>query len=109
VLFDARTRMGLTQRAVEAATGVSNAYLSQLEGGKVRQPSPTILHKLCELYGLDYSVVLSSAGYPVPAGSGDQAHSRLGARIGPTTQEEEDAIADYVAFLRSKNQRKPRR
>ena len=36
-------------REVERATGISNAYLSQLEGGDATNPSPHILQKLAEL------------------------------------------------------------
>ena len=62
----ARERCSLTLRAVERASGVSNAYLSQLESGKIRQPSPVILHKLAGLYEVSYAVMLEQAGYPAP-------------------------------------------
>jgi HTH-type transcriptional regulator, competence development regulator len=105
-LASARNRKGLSLRAVEAATGISNAYLSQLETGKIREPSPSNLHKLAGLYGVSYPLLLELAGYPVPGGrSPEAAGSALAARIGPTTREEEDALVDYLAFLRSK--RKP--
>lgn len=109
VLQEARTKKKLSQRAVEAATGISNAYLSQLESGKVREPSPTMLHKLAELYGLNYSEVLSIAGYPVPNAGKAAPSSRLAARIGPTTQAEEEAIVEYLEFIRSKNPRRHRK
>jgi transcriptional regulator with XRE-family HTH domain len=105
MLAQARARTGLTQRAVEAETGISNAYLSQLEGGKVKQPSPTILHKLAELYGVDYGTVLEWAGYPVPGNHPKQRASRLAARLGPTTEDEEEAIAEYLEFLRARKRK----
>ena len=37
-----------TLRGVEEATGISNAYLSQLENGRIAKPSPNILYKLSE-------------------------------------------------------------
>ena len=40
-----------TLRQVEEATGVSNAYLSQLETGKIRNPSFTVVDKLLSFYG----------------------------------------------------------
>ena len=46
--------------------GISNAYLSQLETGKVQSPSPIVLHKLSELSGLPYAAVMQDAGYPLP-------------------------------------------
>ena len=45
-LWDLRQAAQLTLREVEEASGVSNAYLSQLESGKIQKPSPVILHKL---------------------------------------------------------------
>jgi transcriptional regulator with XRE-family HTH domain len=52
LLADLRTAKGLSLRQVEEATGkaVSNAYLSQLEKGKIRKPSPNVLHSLAEVY-----------------------------------------------------------
>ena len=52
LLADLRTAKGLSLREVEEASGkaVSNAYLSQLEHGKIRKPSPNVLHSLAEVY-----------------------------------------------------------
>src|SRR2546425_8968864 len=48
LLADLRTAKGLSLRQVEEATdrAVSNAYLSQLENGKIQKPSPNVLHSL---------------------------------------------------------------
>jgi HTH-type transcriptional regulator, competence development regulator len=109
LLADARKRKQLTLRAVQETVGVSNAYLSQLETGKVKSPSPVVLHKLSELYGLSYATIMQEAGYPVPkpARESDSAR-RLSARVGRTSEEEEDALVEYLMFLRSRNQRKDR-
>ena len=100
-LSAARKRARLSLRAVEAVTDISNAYLSQLENGKVQEPSPNLLHKLAELYRADYQTLLRLAGYPVPE-HGSSSQSRLAARLGHTTQEEEQALLDYLEFLRSR-------
>jgi len=39
-----------TLRMVEEKTSISNAYLSQLETGKVKKPSFDVVVKLCNLY-----------------------------------------------------------
>lgn len=110
MLADARKRHKLTLRAVQEAVGISNAYLSQLENGRVREPSPVVLHKLSELYGLSYSTVMREAGYPVPKDAEEQSSSsRLAARIGDITPEEEDAVVQYLRFLRSQRDRGERR
>jgi transcriptional regulator with XRE-family HTH domain len=106
LLSTARERCNLTLRAVEAQTGISNAYLSQLEKSKIKAPSPIVLHKLSELYGISYAMVLEQAGYPVPAER--KAHAdrhKLAARIGPTTEEEADSLVEYLQFLRSRRKR----
>jgi transcriptional regulator with XRE-family HTH domain len=107
ILADARRRRKLTLRAVEEAVGISNAYLSQLENGRVRSPSPVVLHKLSGLYKVPYATVMQEAGYPVPTAVGQSPEgSRLAARVGHVTEEEEDALVEYLLFLRSR--RKPR-
>lgn len=106
----ARERKGLTLRAVEKATGISNAYLSQLESAKIQQPSPVMLNKLSELYQVSYADILELAGYPVPGRSNEAtSYSRLASRLGPTTKEEEDALLEYLEFLRSRRRRGQRR
>lgn len=62
-LRKARTAAGMTLRQVEAQTGISNAYLSQLENGQVDNPSPQYLEKLANVYKIDYEELLRVAGY----------------------------------------------
>ncbi len=67
-LKKSRTDAGLTLRAVETQTSISNAYLSQLETGKAENPSPAMLRKLAELYKVRYETLLTAAGYAPEAG-----------------------------------------
>lgn len=107
VLQSAREAKKLSLRAVEKATGVSNAYLSQLESGKIKQPSPTILHKLSELYEVAYNDLLALAGYPVPDDdSTASSQVRPFDRFGDITKDEEQELVDYLAFLRARKGRK---
>ncbi len=102
-----REDKSMTLRAVENSTGISNAYLSQLESDKIKQPSPVMLHKLGDLYEVSYAALLSLAGYPVPgadtAGAAEQ--TRLAARIGHVTSREEDALVEYLEFLRTRRRK----
>jgi HTH-type transcriptional regulator, competence development regulator len=99
----ARERRGLALRAVERACGVSNAYLSQLESGKIRQPSPLVLHKLAELYEVPYGLMLERAGYPAPtAETGTSGTMIVDSRLGPINSDEEVALKEYLRFLRSR-------
>jgi transcriptional regulator with XRE-family HTH domain len=109
LLADARKRHKLTLRAVENAIGISNAYLSQLETGKIQSPSPVVLHKLSELYRLSYGTIMREAGYPMPKTvKTDESSSRIAARVGQITAEEEDAVVEYLRFLRSQRIRSGR-
>jgi transcriptional regulator with XRE-family HTH domain len=107
LLADLRAAKRLSLREVEGATGryVSNAYLSQLEQGKIRQPSPSILQRLAAVYGVPYETLMEKAGYPLPTASSEMAgrRSRLAAfAIDDLTAEEEEKLLEYLAFLRSR-------
>jgi transcriptional regulator with XRE-family HTH domain len=66
VLHDARLHAGLTVRAVEKLTGISNAYVSQMESGYIAEPSPHLLKKLSKAYRVPYGKLFDAAGYPRP-------------------------------------------
>ena len=105
VLADLRSAKGLSLRQVEEATGraVSNAYLSQLENGKIKQPSPNVLHRLAEVYGVPYEALMEKAGYLPPSEDGDGRRKRLAAfAIDDLTADEEEELLKYLAFLRSR-------
>lgn len=96
----------LTLRDVERLAGISNAYLSQIEGGKVRSPSPTVLHKLSTIYETSYSMIMKWAGYPIPgADTEGNIRQSFAQQIGPLTKNEEKALLEYLDFLRSKRRR----
>lgn len=101
----ARRQRGLSLREVESVTGVSNAYLSQLEGNKVKSPAPPILHKLAEFYEVSYAETLRLTGYPVPEPRGSSRQAGFAGRIGNVDEEEAEALVEYLAFLRSRKAR----
>ncbi len=57
-----RLRGETSIRAVQRLTGVSNAYLSQIEKG-ARHPGPRLLRRLAALYGVSVHDLLRKAGY----------------------------------------------
>lgn len=106
LLADLRKAKGLSLREVEAATSkaVSNAYLSQLENGKIRKPSPHMLHSLSGVYAVPYETLMEKAGYLVPFEGAAGRGRRLAAfAIDDLTAEEEQELLKYLAFLRSRN------
>ena len=59
-----RARKGVSLKKVEEGTGISNAYLSQLETGKrKRLPTPTRLKALADYYNVSIQQLLEKAGY----------------------------------------------
>jgi len=107
LLADLRKTKGLSLREVEEATdrAVSNAYLSQLENGKIRKPSPNVLHSLAQIYAVPYEALMEKAGYLLPpAGESTGRRRRLAVfAIEDLTAEEEEELLKYLAFIRSRN------
>jgi transcriptional regulator with XRE-family HTH domain len=105
-LKTARELRKLSQRQVEEATGISNAYLSQLENDKVKKPSPHFLHKLASLYDMPYELLMEAAGYIKRAAKGSGPQSLAGAAFYSQknlSDEEAEELGRYLEFIRSKN------
>jgi transcriptional regulator with XRE-family HTH domain len=107
LLADLRAAKRLSLREVESATEhyISNAYLSQLEQGKIKQPSPSTLQRLAAVYGVPYETLMEKAGYLMPAHRSDRIgrRRRLAAfAISDLTAEEEEKLLEYLAFIRSR-------
>ncbi|VEN74742.1 Anaerobic benzoate catabolism transcriptional regulator [Candidatus Desulfarcum epimagneticum] len=59
-----RKKKGVSLREVEKATGIPNAYLSQLENGERRKiPEPERLKKMADYYVVSMGELLQKAGY----------------------------------------------
>ena len=106
-----RDAKGLSLRQVEAKSGISNAFVSQMESGKVKQPSPVILYKLAETYGVPYESLMELAGYPSPSALTIEPRSASAVfrRFGEITPTEEAELLDYLSFLRSRTRKGRRR
>ena len=58
-----RDRQRMSLRDVEKESGVSNAYIAQMEKGDRPAPSPDILKKLARVYNVTVRELLMRAGY----------------------------------------------
>ena len=103
LLRSTRLAQSKTLRDVEAVAGISNGYLSQLESDAIKQPSPHHLHKLADVYHLDYALLMESAGYAVAReigiGSSSQLRSSL-PEFDELTDEDKRKIKAYITDLR---------
>lgn len=106
-LKSVRLGLDMTLRGVEEATNqdVSNAYLSQLENGKVAKPSPHILYALSQAYGISYEDLMQRAGYIAPTKTDRRAEEKHGRAatfaIEHLSADEEHALLTYLAVFRS--------
>jgi HTH-type transcriptional regulator, competence development regulator len=102
-LRELREQRSLTLRALSEGTGISNAYLNQLEHDKVREPSPNILAKLADFYEVPYTRLMELAGYAVPQHSFDSDARPPGPQVEGLTDlsfDELQQVRDFVDFLR---------
>jgi transcriptional regulator with XRE-family HTH domain len=105
LLADLRMAKGLSLRRVEEITRntVSNAYLSQLENGRINKPSPNVLLSLAAVYAVPYETLMEKAGYLPLSVAGSTGERKLAAfAIDDITAAEEEQLLKYLAFLRSR-------
>jgi len=104
-----REEKRFTLRAVEEKTGISNAYLSQVENGKIVRPSPSVLHKLAECYEASYERLMLLAGHPLPVTPAEKEKLepafRLSNSFDDLTEEEKKRVLEYIEFLRSRRRK----
>jgi transcriptional regulator with XRE-family HTH domain len=100
-----RRGLDMSLRDVEEATNkeVSNAYLSQLENGKISKPSPHVLYSLSRALNIAYEELMKRAGYIVPSADKDDSskHGKAASfAIENLTREEEEALLEHLAYMR---------
>lgn len=109
-LKELRLVKNMTLRDVEKATNksVSNAYLSQLESGRIAKPSPHILQELAKVYRVPYEDIMVVAGYMKV--SNKKISTKKGGvvfynRKGITDSEKAELLR-YLEFIRRKRKNK---
>lgn len=105
VLRQSRELKKLSLRAVEDITGISNAYLSQLEHNKIKKPSADTLYKLSDTYRLDFNYLLHMAGLVEKNSSENMSLGRFVFSKENLTPDEEEELINYLKYLR---QRRPK-
>ena len=116
-LHNLRKQKGISLRKVEKDTGISNAYLSQLERSVAKRPAPEKLRILAEYLGAPYIELLKCAGY-WQSQSTDEAsklisshketgenNSVLVSSITELTEDEESLVLHYIEFLKERRKR----
>lgn len=105
-LKNARLLKEISLRALEQETGISNAYLSQLENDKAKNPSMDILYKLANIYGIDYNQLLVLSGLIEQKTESTISFGEYAFSKENLTLEEEEELLNYLQFLRQKKRKK---
>lgn len=105
VLKESREKSNKTLREVEESTGISNAYLSQLENDKIKKPSANVLYKLSDLYEIELDVLLSAAGIIDKQKKSElsELQKKVAFYADKFTPDEEQEILKFIEYLRFKN------
>lgn len=108
-LGNVRESRGQSLRAVSRAAEMSPTYLQRLERDEIRTPSPKKLLALSRALNIPYDRLMLLAGYAEPEGAGratEQAptHGPIARALlaEDLTEDEADALAEYLAFRRSR-------
>jgi transcriptional regulator with XRE-family HTH domain len=116
-LWSLRKAVKMTLREVEEASErkVSNTYLSQIETGRIRSPSPSILQEVAKVYAsrlpknspvtCSYEKMMELAGHLLPSSEAPAKRAQRTSAIAgeQLTPEEEDELLKYLAFIRMRN------
>lgn len=101
----AREKASLTLREIDQLTGISNAYLSQLENDKIKKPSASVLYKLSSVYKMELDDLLSAAGIIQNRVKKDDDLSLLEKEIAfykdQLSDDEQNQIISFMKFLKS--------
>lgn len=103
ILKEARELKRLTLREVEIQSGISNAYLSQLENDKIKKPSANTLYKLSDLLDIDFDDLMVAAG--IVEKKKESSHSTAQFAFSAdqnVTAEEAEELLRYLKFMRER-------
>lgn len=102
-LKDSRELISFTLRQVEDATGISNAYLSQLENDKIKKPSANVLYKLASIYNIELDILLEASGIiEKQSPRKSKLLNTIALSSESLSQDEEQALLEYLRYLRFK-------
>jgi transcriptional regulator with XRE-family HTH domain len=106
-LKETRESIPFTLRQVEDATGISNAYLSQLENNKIKKPSANVLYKLASIYKVSLTTLLSAAGIIEKkdesiSSEDNNLANRIAFYASKLTKDDQKEVFNYLKFLNHK-------
>ncbi|MEE1899563.1 helix-turn-helix domain-containing protein [Flavobacterium rakeshii] len=108
-LKEARKNLSFTLRQVEETSGISNAYLSQLENDKIKNPSINILSKLSSIYRLPLKELLIKANLIEKDKNKDEEKNfdfaqRVAFKSEDLSDDEKTQVLRYLEFIKTYRQ-----
>ena len=99
-------QLKLSLRDVETLTNgaVSNAYLSQIETGKIRRPSAHVVNVLAQALSVPMETLMEQYGTPGVEVPEEAAHSSLRSIHGLTVGEQAEVLR-FLEFIRWRDSR----
>lgn len=101
-LKQARELKRISLRELEIQSGISNAYLSQLENDKIKKPSANTLYKLSDLYNIDFDDLMVLAGIVEKKREENKPVGHFAFSSENLSEEEEKELIEYLKYLRYK-------
>jgi len=96
-----RERCGLTLRVLARQIGMHYSYISRVESGDYKQPSPEILQRIAHALGVEYSDLFALTGYRIPEDLPDFV-PYLRARYRQLPDDAIRKLDDYFARVKTK-------
>jgi len=100
LLKEARELRRLSLREVETQSGISNAYLSQLENDKIKKPSANTLYKLSGLFNINFDDLMVKAGIVEKKNDSAARPSDFAFSSENLTEQEREKLIEYLKWLR---------
>jgi len=101
LLGNARASLGESLQVVAERAGCSTAYVHKLEQDRVHTPSPRVLAGLARTLGLDYDLIMSTAGYDESPRGEQSRHTTVPRCSNAHIVELLERLASEVAELRA--------
>jgi HTH-type transcriptional regulator, competence development regulator len=100
ILKEARELRRFSLRDVENQSGISNAYLSQLENDKIKKPSANTLYKLSGLFNINFDDLMVTAGIVEKKNETVSASNDFAFSSDNITEHEREELIKYLKYLR---------
>lgn len=94
---------------LDKQSAISRGYLSQLEAGNYKNPSPFKLRALAHVYNIPHELLMSKAGYWDETSNKvkeDATFTLMLKEVQNMTSKEKQTVLEYIEFVKSRRNKK---